>query len=495
MEAGNDYGVSIRTVEDAELTRQIVTSEGSQTTVTFADPIPAGSTAPAVGDLFGFGLHGFETIEGLVLAIEPLSELAARITCIPASPDVYSADQGTIPAFDTRLTPLPVVPTAQIVNVRSDESVLQFGAGNTLIAHIAVSVVKPDTTLPVLLDVQIRASGTEENFYRASVVRSNENEWLIGQVREGSYYDIRVRWRAEDRAVPGAWATVSNHRVVGESSAPDPLVNATISVFGGSALIRWDTPPDIDVRLGGSVRFRHSPETDVSLALWQSSTSIGTAAKGDALFATLPLKPGTYLARVFDKGGRPSTVIALSTKQASVLTFANVDTITESPTFSGTHDGTVKDGDTLKLVGTGLFDDIPDLDALSDLDAFGGIVSSGIYGFAAGFDNGSIAKFRFTSVVDATSVNTLDNLDERIELIDTWEDFDGTSQSNADCRVQVRTTDDDPNASPVAWSVWNDLDSGEFDCRAASFRAVLSTTDEAFNIRVDALGVVIEDIV
>src|SRR3546814_14450212 len=78
MEAGTDYGVSIRTVDDVKITAQVVTSAGDQTTVTFLDPILA-ENAPAVGDLFGFGTLGSETIEGLVLSIEPLSELSARL--------------------------------------------------------------------------------------------------------------------------------------------------------------------------------------------------------------------------------------------------------------------------------------------------------------------------------------------------------------------------------------------------------------------------------
>jgi hypothetical protein len=493
MESDMDYGASFRTVADIKLTHRIVTNPGDQTTVVFNDPIPP-ENAPAIGDLFGFGLHGLETIEGLLLSIEPASELTARLSIIPESREVYDADQGEIPPFNSNLTPLESVPMVTVANVRSDESVLEYGAGDTLIPHIGLSVEIPDTTFNLRLDVQIRANDTEENYYPADVTGNNGNEWIIGDVREAAYYDLRARWRAEGR-LPGVWTSIIGHRVVGQSTAPNPLQNATISVFGGNALIRWDRPAELDVRIGGEVRFRHSPETDPDLALWQSSTSIGFAAKGNSLFATLPLKPGTYLARVFDKRRRSSEVVALSTKQASVLAYANVDTISESPTFSGSHDGTVKDGNALKLAGTGSFDDIEDFDAIDDLDSFGGIAAVGTYTFAAGFDFGEVKRVRLTSLVDATSINILDKMDDRETTIDTWEDFDGTNQSNADCRLQVRTTDDDPNGSPVAWSAWNILDSGEFETRGCRFRALLSTEDEAFNIRVDALGVVAEDIV
>lgn len=492
MEAGTDYGVSIRTVTDAEVTRTLVTDAGDQHTVTFTVPLPEGTIA--VGDLFGFGVLGSETIEGLILSIEPNTELSARITCIPASPAVYDADTGTIPAFDSKLTALPTVPVANITNIRSDESVLQLGSGDTLIPHIGLSVERPDTPLNVSLDVQMRATGTGEGFYNADLVSVQGSDYLIGNVEQTKTYDLRVRWRDPAR-LPGVWTYVYGHRVVGQANPPSGLTGATISVFGGNALIRWERLNDLDVRFGGEVRFRHSPETDPDLALWTSSTSIGTAAKGDALFATLPLKPGTYLARVFDRQNRPSaTVVVLATKQASVLTYVNVDTVTESPTFTGVKTNVAVDGSSLKLAGLGSFDDIPDFDAIADLDSYGGIASSGTYMFAGGFDLTTVQRVRLTSTIEATSVNTLDRIDERTAFIDSWEDFDGTTQSAADCRVQVRHTDGDPAGSPVAWSAWNDLDSAEFEARGFEFRAQLTTDDPAFNIRVDTLSVVAENI-
>lgn len=491
MEADTDYGLSIRTVINKEVTKQIVTSVGDQTTVTFTTPFALGTIA--AGDLFGFGILGDETIEGLVLSIEPQGDENARVSIIPNSPAIYSSDTGTIPPFDSKLTPLVAVPGLTISNVRSDESVLQLGSGNTLIPHIGVAVERTDTPLNVSLDVQIRSSATLEPFYAASVTQSTDGEILIGNVEQGARYDIRARWRDPSR-LPGIWTYIYGHTVVGQSTAPDALQNATISVFGGSALIRWDRPGELDVRFGGEVRWRHSPETDVDLATWQSSTSIGQAAKGDDRICTLPLKPGTYLARVFDKSGRPSDVVKLSTKQASVLAYANVDTVTESPAFAGVNNGTVVEGNSLQLSGLGDFDSIPDLDAVGNLDAFGGIAASGTYTFAGGFDLTTVTRVRLTSTVVAISINVLDLIDERSDMIDLWEDFDGTQQSATDCRVQVRHTDDDPNSSPVAWSVWNDLDSAEFEARGFQFRALLTTNDPAFNIRVDTLSVVAEEI-
>lgn len=492
MEAGRTYGVSIRTVGDAAVSRELVATPGDNHIVDFASPIPAAS-APMAGDLFGFGEAGKETLDALVLSVEPQSDMVARLTLIPYSPEVYNADTGTIPAFETGLTPLPEIPDAMVSGVRTGEEVLTLGVGDTLIPHAAIALENPQYP-GLVIDAQVRRSGNEEPFVEATIARRNGNEIWIGEVDEGGTYDIRVRWRDPGRVVPGRWAYVNAQIVSGQLNPPQGLRGLNISAFGGSALLRWDQPPDIDVRIGGEIRFRHSQAENASVAQWNNSTSIGDAANGNSTVAVLPLKPGTYLARVYDRGGRPSAdIAAISTKQASVLAFANLDSVTESPIFPGTTEGAAVVDGALWLAALGQFDDIEDFDSLSALDSFGGIGEEGYYTFSGGFDFLALRRVRLTSVIDATAVNVLDRLDEREEPIDEWEDFDGTLQAQSDARVQVRHTDDDPLDNP-SWSVWNNLDSAEFEARAFQFRVHLTSRDPAYNIRVDELGVVAEEL-
>lgn len=493
MEAGKSYGVSIRTVNDAALTRGIVLNVGDQTTVVFTSSIPD-ANAPVVGDLFGFGELGSETIEGLVLSIEPQSELTARLTVMPHSPAVYTADTGSIPPFDTKLTPVPIIPAVDILEVRSNESVLELGSGLTLLARIAIRVTPVDQD-ELHLEAQIRATGTSEPFVDATELSQTGGEIILGEVEEGTSYDLRLRWNRDGSLIPGVWVGLNAHLVIGQTNPPAGLQNLDISVFGGSVILRWDPLFELDVRFGGEIRFRHSTELVAASALWQSSTSIGTAAAGSDLIALLPLKAGTYLARVFDRGDRPSVDIAkVSTKQASVLTFANVDSVTEEPLFLGTHIGTVQANSFITLLGVGLFDDIPDLDLMTaELDFFGGIRSTGTYLFSQGIDLTTVKKVRLTSFINANSTNVLDLIDDRTENIDEWEDFDGTTQAASDARVQVRHTDDDPAGSPT-WSIWNNLDSAEFEARGFEFRAMLTSDDASFNIQVSALRVTVEEV-
>ncbi|MEM9681624.1 MAG: host specificity factor TipJ family phage tail protein [Pseudomonadota bacterium] len=496
MEEAKLYGVSIRTPGNAGVVSGVETVAGGVNELIFTNPIAA-DTAPAVGDLFGFGELGAETADALVLSIAPQSDFRATLLLVPQQNSVY--DEGTIPPFETNITPLPVIPAPEILALRSDETALAL-VGSTLEVRVEADVVplrEPLLEAGFNLDVQIRPSVTGEPYTDADVLSKRQNGVTITGLPQGDTYDFRFRWRVQDR-LPGPWTEIFNHRIVGNSSPPQALQGLTLSIHGGTALMRWESPPEIDVRFGGTVQWRHSPA--LIGATWAASTSIGTVANADALIAPLPLKPGTYLARVYDRVGNPSDdIVSITTKQASIIQFANVGTVTEHPTFTGAKTDVVESGGILKLDSQGNFDSIADFDAIDNLDALGGLVESGVYDFAAGLDLAdtisAVKRVRLTSRVVANSVNELSLIDSRGDPIDEWEDFDGDVQGAADAQVWVRFTDDDPLSTAPDWSDWVRLDSGEFEARAFEFQARLSTTDSSHNINITELSVTAEEII
>lgn len=496
MSAGTDYGIALRTPTNAHVTRQVVTAAGTTQDVTLLTVIAPVSGQPAVeaGDIFGFGLLGSETDDALVLSVKPEKDFGARVTCVPYRALVYSADTETIPTFTTNITPVASIPALSVTSVESDEGTLAVGPGESLRTRIAVSFtpLSGETFNGGTVRAQYRPTQTGEPFYDALVEEQTAERVVLGGVQDGETWDLRLRFEVPGRLLPGPWTYVNNHTVVGKSTPPSGLAGLTISAFGGQALMRWDDPAELDVQFGGEVQFRHSAA--FSGASWAESASIGEAAMVRTRFAALPLKPGTYLARVFDSSGNPSaTVATVTTKQASVLLFAAVSSLDEAPAFSGTHSGTLVDAGILKLAAAGLFDDIPDLDAVADLDSYGGIITTGTYTFAAGFDLTTVKRVRLTTRVSLISVNVLDLIDDRVSNIDDWEDFDGTNQAQGDCKVYVRHTDDNPAGSPT-WTAWERLDSAEFQARGFQFKAVLSSTDAAINVHVSELGVDVEEV-
>lgn len=301
-------------------------------------------------------------------------------------------------------------------------------------------------------------------------------------------YTFRVR-AINQLAVRSSYTTTAQS-ISGLLAAPTAPQNLTISSVSSLAILRWDRSPDVDVRIGGKIEFRHSPGS----TSWAESTSIGDAVAGSETVAILPLKSGNYLARAVDSSGVYSAAASsVNTAAATALTFSNLSTVTEDSAFSGSKSSVAVVSSSLRLTGAGMFDAIADLDAVSDVDLYGGVSSSGTYDFASGTDLGTQKRVRVRSGLTAQIVNALDKVDSRAGNVDDWQDFDGSAAASADARVYVRETNDDPSGSP-SWSAWNRLDVAEFNARAFQFQARLTSADAAYNIHVSALSATVEEV-
>ncbi len=307
-------------------------------------------------------------------------------------------------------------------------------------------------------------------------------------------YDFRVRAVDDFGRTSGYGQT--RQAIVGLTVAPSAPTGLSIQAGGGTARLKLDPSPDLDVLRGGRVlvRFCHENVTPS----WESGFSIGEIEgwPGDATQIDLPLKPGTYLMKFEDSTGHESETWAeIETKQASVLAFTTLQTITEDTTFPGTHSGTAPVDGVLTLGGNGMFDDIPDLDAEVDLDGFGGIASTGTYTFQTGTDLGTVSNVRITGRIEGGINNLLDQIDDRTGNVDDWIDWDGASfgGSSADAWIECRHTDDDPAGAP-AWSEWKRLDAAEFAARGFQYRAILSSADAAYRPELSVLRVTVEEI-
>lgn len=304
-------------------------------------------------------------------------------------------------------------------------------------------------------------------------------------------YDFRVK--ALNGLNVGSPYTSIQQEIFGLGAPPAAVTGLSLSAIASIAILSWNPVQDLDVRMGGFIRVRHSSAT--AGATWQGSVDIGPAVPGTATNVALPLVAGTYLVKAYDSSGVASlTAASINTNAPSLLQFANLHTLTESPLFLGTKIDVVATDNVLQLEGAGPFDSIPNFDAVPNLDAYGGIVLSGTYDFAGAIDLGTVETVRVGATVSALVVNTLDQIDARNSDIDDWADFDGTGAASADCKIYIRETDDNPSGSPV-WSEWKQLFIGDYQARAFQFKAELSTLDPAYNIKVSELTVTADEVV
>jgi hypothetical protein len=489
MEAGKSYNLRFRLANGDTLVKDVDTVAGDTQDLTFSTPFDL-ADAPEVGDLAMFGEVGSESVELVVKSIEPGENLTAKITAVDHSPAIYQADQGTIPAFESQITPIEEIPTVNIIELRTDESALSYTATQGLVPRIMVSV-QPWDESRAFIEAEIRESGEGENWRPAVVDARRRGEIVLSDVDQGEEYDIRLRWRREGfDLLSGPWTPRYSVRVKGSSSTPEPVTGLTVQAVSSLAVLRWDQHPDLDVRQGGRIRFRHSQAQ--SGATWQTSVSIGEAVAGNVSEAVLPLKSGTYLARAVDSGGRKGPVASVVTAGGKVQPFANVDTVQAHPNFSGTDSGTTTDEQrnppALQLTSQGTIGDVTLMSEIDSFAALSGVQSSGTYTFASGIDVGSVQNIRLESTLKAIIVNQRDTIASRTENIGTWESITGNDDASADARMFVRATDDDPFGSP-AWTAWERLDVGEYEARGFQFQLRLTTSDPAFNVLVEEASV------
>lgn len=308
-------------------------------------------------------------------------------------------------------------------------------------------------------------------------------------------YEFRAR-AVNTLGVRSSYSVTRTQEIHGLGARPAAPTGVSLSAAGGLAILSLTQHPELDVLRGGRILVRHSEAT--AGAAWEGSFSIGEADgyPGDAVLIVLPLKPGSYLLKARDSSESESVAATVvTTKQASVLTFSSVGTLQEDTTFPGTHANTVAVDGLLKLAGAGDFDTIPDFDAISSLDGYGGIELAGTYTFSAGLNLGAVTKARVTGQIDGLTVNTLDKFDDRTGLLDDWLDFDGPSGGgSADAWLEVRETDDNPSGAPT-WSAWRRLDAAEIEAWGLQFRLQMVTSDPAYNLHVDTLRARAESVV
>jgi hypothetical protein len=404
-----------------------------------------------------------------------LPELMLRET----SPLVYDwdASEEAIYAAAPR-TSLPSafdVPAPGVPQVQEELYVTRDGAGVKALARLSWTAAPSGFVSQY--QIEARLAGAEDWTDQG---RTDATSFEIRDIAPGAW-EFRVK-ALSVLGVSSEWRATSAE-ILGLSAPPATLTGLTLQTAGGLAILKWQRSPDADVRLGGNIVIRHSGEAAPS---WAASYSMDRVSGNEAI-AVLPLKPGAYLLRAEDSGGRMGPMVSVTTAGAQALAFAPLTHLEAAPQFSGTHAGTATRDGALTLGAARLFDDWPDVDAVASFDWEGGVVPEGIYSFAAGIDFGTVTRARLRSVIAVAGFAVFDRIDARAALLDAWEDFDGAEGAEVDVVMEFRETDDDPGGTPT-WSGWSRIDGHEIEARAVQARAILRTADAAFAPRVSALG-------
>ena len=450
--------------------------------------VQVGDTITITNDRLGWTNKEFEVLTWTFTVTQDLA-LEVIMTLRETSAAVYTPTPGA--AFESNNTALP-------------SPFLNVAPGRPNIAE-RLYVTRDGLGARVLLDVDWEPSN--DAFVQRYRVEARRIVDLDGVPTGDAFreYPETLEPRIEIRDVePGTWQVrVKSVNLLGVSSPfaerqriifgltalPLALEGASLQSAGGLAIIKWRRSRDLDVRLGGNIVIRH---TESATPLWQDSYSMDVVDGNEAI-AVVPLKPGTYLVRPRDSGGRLGPITALSTKGIQAVDFSPVDFLQADDVFAGEkQDLTVVDG-TLRLGGALAIDEWGLIDDVDDFDLNGGIVESGIYSFSTSLDFGSVRRVRLRSQIEISSINVLDTIDARLGDIDDWTDFDATDGAEVDCVIEFRQSDDDPSEEPV-FTEFSRVDNTEIEARLVEARAIVSTGDPSFNAVVSKLRLYADEV-
>jgi predicted phage tail protein len=269
-------------------------------------------------------------------------------------------------------------------------------------------------------------------------------------------------------------ATETTFVAQGKTALPEDVSGLTIEPINEQFVrLRFTQATAIDVLHGGRVYVRHTNQTGGS-ASFQAAQDVIEAVAGNATEVIAPALAGTYLLKFQDDGGRFSanaTSVALSI--VDILDSITVKTDredTDGTPYNGTKSNVTFDA---TLGGLKLTD--PTANA------------SGTYDFVDTLDLGGTFSLVLKRHFQGVGFYTGDQFDNRTDNIDTWTNFDGTVANDANAKIAVRTTTDNPSGSPT-YTSFNDFANGTFKGRGFQFRITLETADTAQNMNLQQAG-------
>ncbi len=444
------------------------------------------SSAPQTNAVWLFEREVIETEDFRVLSVqENTQDNTYTITAIFSNPSKYSFVEQNATLTNPQIKTLLAAATAP-TNLQAEEKIIVLN--NRAVSKLFF------TWQPVagVSQYSVKYRFNNGNFINR-IVQSPDFEIFDSEL---GAYEIEVR-SYNALFEPSIESANLTFNAVGKTATPANVQNLRIEPINEKLIrLRWDQSTDVDVTHGGFCRVRFSQKTD-GTGTFSSAIDIDKLA-GNSTDVIVPFVEGEYLVRFVDDSGNlsqgsASVVIDLPDAQPALITQTRREDL-DSPKFQGTKNNVDFDPltNSLNLSGGGLFDTIPDFDAVTSLDDFGGIVSSGTYEFggSAGgttLDLGAVFALDLKQHIFATGFYPLDLFDSRTANIDTWTDFDGTNAPDVNCELQVSFSSDNPASSPT-FTAFQTFVNGLFKGRLFKFKAVLTSKDPAQDIRVTELG-------
>ena len=317
MKANTVYSIRIRSASGSSSHRTLlpVSIDGMYNTVRFTEAL-AEEDANA-GDLFMFGEVNRESVDLLILNIEPTNNKSARLTLVDYGvtstynifTDYLSLTENTV--FETNITLPPRLlmesfgeKTPTITGSISDETVMEKISDGAFKYNLLISYVNANQLPKYTASVEAQydyAAATDGLNQRSVFVQYDNGSVQIPDVNEGESYRVRLRYVSSDGRI-GNWSDWHINTIVGKTSMPSNVLNLTYEpeFNTGRLRLKWSANPEIDIK-GYEVRTEDSNwGSESDRVFYGSATTCSTISESNLISKT-------YYVRAFDYGNNYSS--------------------------------------------------------------------------------------------------------------------------------------------------------------------------------------------
>jgi hypothetical protein len=238
LEANKPYNILIRT-NTVDSTTKVLKSVTKQFTVTTSgsyDQIPLSSAIVdadkvEVDNLYMLGEIGKETQQLIVVSIEPMANMSAKLTLVDYSPAIYTADATKdLLVYDANITgeTIPVITNTirqspTITNVSSDSARSEQISTGIYQNVLLVSYTHPAdlSNNAEKIEVQVVPSDTilvDTSLEGITIVNKDTSGATITGLVTGGLYKIRARYTNASRTIIGPWSDIVYAKNIGNNT-------------------------------------------------------------------------------------------------------------------------------------------------------------------------------------------------------------------------------------------------------------------------------------
>jgi len=471
VDGGGSYGYTFRGVSGISTgTLSIVDSDTADLT----------GDIPSVGDLLVWGEVGSITINCIVKAIAPSSDLTATLTLVERANAIHDAEQDEdpptyVPAISTPVTAFDA--PAEVEDLAVDENTWECFGGQYQY-YVQLDWAAPNDAVETYEVYCNRGSG----YALIDYTSETEYKYIVREADLGTEHSFKILAVAST----GTKLTLGNVSAVTatpttKTTPPSDIDGLFINITNETIQLDWPTPEDCDIDY---YLVRYSPSLTAS---WDNSTKLQKVDASTSL-TQAQARTGTYTVKAVDWNGNESTNAAVAITSIPELTGLNViETVNDTPTYTGRKETVEVFGDSLILQ--------------EKITGGPGVVEywdSGEYFFSSILELDDIFTCRVQSSIQAEGYST-DDLMSNWTLLSEVDSLASAATGDWDVETYLRSTDEYitmdtwPTLSSVSilaagsddnWSDWKKFTMGDFTGKVFNFKLKLISNKASITPRV-----------